>query len=161
MLLPTHHLLLTTRTENRPGDLSLSLSLRKIVSWSQGSQGSEGSQVLCLRCGGVGVSRGRQGQHRARPGSVPAVTVRLGSGRAGDGSSPGWTQGAARSLLSGLSSLVSGPAPLPARELRSDNNREELGIRREEKRNVMEITTVIMATQCRTYQDCLYRAANI
>ena len=111
MLLPTHHLLLTTRTENRPGDLSLSLSLRKIVSWSQGSQGSEGSQVLCLRCGGVGVSRGRQGQHRARPGSVPAVTVRLG--RAGPVMAPAQVGPREQPGLSSLVSL-SGLRPRPS-----------------------------------------------
>ena len=50
VLLSTHHLLLTTRTENRPGDLSLSLSLslRKIVSWTQPGVRSCVSDVAVL-----------------------------------------------------------------------------------------------------------------
>ena len=69
VFLSTHHLLLTTRTENRPGDLSLSLSTENCV------LDSAWSQVLCLRCGGVGVSRGRPGGEQ--PSSVP----RAGPGR--------------------------------------------------------------------------------
>ena len=98
------------------------------------------------------------GQPRARPAlylqshseSVPATQQ---SGRAG----PVMAGQVGAREQPGLSSLVSplvpGPAPHPARELRCNNS---------EKRNVRNITTLIMATLCRSYQPhrparCLYR----
>ena len=147
VLLSTHHLLLTTRTENRPGELSLSLSLS-----TENCVLESGLVSPMWRCWSV-PGLARPGQATLLP---PCLYLQPRWLRPGRAAVAGREGGREEGRLEPGSSQVStgpcsahhsaGPAPLPAGGRAASSNKYE------ELEMSWKITTLIMATQCRPHQ---------